>query len=32
MLGKAFDLHDAGPDEAAVMPPSGECSWRLTLS
>jgi len=32
MLGKAFDLHDAGPDEAAVVPPSGECSWRLTLS
>jgi hypothetical protein len=32
MLGKVFDLQEAGPDDAAVVPASGECSWRLTLS
>lgn len=32
MLGAAFDLADAGPDDAAVVPPSGEVTWRLTIS
>ncbi|MCZ7377135.1 hypothetical protein [Micromonospora sp. WMMC250] len=32
MLGAAFDLADAGPDDAAVVPPSGEVAWRLTIS
>jgi len=31
MLGKVFDLQEAGPQDAAVVPASGECSWRLTL-
>jgi hypothetical protein len=32
MLGRAFDLAEAGPDDAAVVPDSGELTWRLTLS
>ena len=29
---RAFDLADAGPDDAAVVPPTGEVAWRLTIS
>ena len=32
MLGAAFDLADAGPGDAAVVPPAGEVRWRLTIS
>ncbi|MFF7981491.1 hypothetical protein ACFZDK_20565 [Streptomyces sp. NPDC007901] len=32
MLGRVFDLADAGPDDAARVPASGEVRWRLTLS
>lgn len=32
MLGRAFDLAEAGPDDAAVVPASGELAWRLTAS
>jgi hypothetical protein len=32
MLGRVFDLAEAGPDDAATVPPSGELSWQLTLS
>ncbi|MBM0230747.1 hypothetical protein JNW91_01940 [Micromonospora sp. STR1_7] len=32
MLGSAFDLADAGPADAAVVPPAGEVTWRLTIS
>ncbi|MBX7268617.1 hypothetical protein KIF24_23080 [Micromonospora sp. Llam7] len=32
MLGAAFDLADAGPADAAVVPPAGEVTWRLTIS
>lgn len=32
MLGRVFDLAEAGPDDAAVLPASGELAWRLTLS
>ncbi|MEU4333630.1 hypothetical protein AB0F59_03270 [Micromonospora lupini] len=32
MLGAAFDLADAGPADAAVVPPAGEVAWRLTIS
>ncbi|WP_327042541.1 hypothetical protein OG400_09415 [Micromonospora ureilytica] len=32
MLGAAFDLADTGPDDAAVVPPTGEVTWRLTIS
>ncbi|WP_328991877.1 hypothetical protein OG394_36680 [Kribbella sp. NBC_01245] len=32
MLGRAFDLADAGPSDTAVVGPSGEVNWRLTLS
>ncbi|MEU6205741.1 hypothetical protein ABZ814_19430 [Micromonospora musae] len=32
MLGAAFDLADAGPEDAALVPPSGEVAWRLTVS
>ncbi|MFJ6164218.1 hypothetical protein ACIQH6_03780 [Micromonospora orduensis] len=32
MLGAAFDLADAGPADAAVVPPTGEVTWRLTIS
>ncbi|MEU1587333.1 hypothetical protein [Micromonospora sp. NPDC005710] len=31
MLGAAFDLADAGPGDAAVVPPTGEVAWRLTI-
>lgn len=30
MLGRVFGLAEAGPDDAAVIPPSGVLSWRLT--
>ena len=32
MLGRVFDLADAGPGDAAVVPASGELAWRLTVS
>jgi len=32
MLGRVFDLASAGPDDAAVVPASGELAWRLTIS
>ncbi|HEY9337030.1 MAG TPA: hypothetical protein VIQ79_21510 [Kribbella sp.] len=32
MLGRVFDLATAGPDDAAVVPASGELTWRLTVS
>ncbi|MEU3984439.1 hypothetical protein AB0F77_30895 [Streptomyces sp. NPDC026672] len=32
MLGRAFDLADAGPGDAAVVPAAGEVRWRLTLA
>ncbi len=32
MLGAAFDLADAGPSDAAVVPQTGEVTWRLTIS
>jgi len=32
MLGRVFDLSEAGPDDAAVVPASGELAWRLTVS
>jgi hypothetical protein len=32
MLGRVFDLGEAGPGDAAVVPASGELAWRLTLS
>ncbi|MFF2852239.1 hypothetical protein ACFVT5_38885 [Streptomyces sp. NPDC058001] len=32
MLGRVFDLADAGPGDAAVVPPSGEVRWRLTVT
>jgi hypothetical protein len=32
MLGRVFDLADAGPGDAAVVPASGELRWRLTLT
>ncbi|WP_112243849.1 hypothetical protein [Kribbella monticola] len=32
MLGRVFDLADAGPDDAATVPESGELTWRLVLS
>lgn len=32
MLGRVFDLADAGPDDAARVPASGEVRWRLTLT
>ncbi|MDG4836443.1 hypothetical protein O7631_07925 [Micromonospora sp. WMMD967] len=32
MLGAAFDLADAGPADAAVVPATGEVAWRLTIS
>ncbi|MEU1529697.1 hypothetical protein [Streptomyces fagopyri] len=31
MLGRVFDLAEAGPDDAARVPGSGEVRWRLTL-
>ncbi|WP_458088704.1 hypothetical protein [Streptomyces malaysiensis] len=32
MLGRVFDLADAGPADAARVPASGEVRWRLTLT
>jgi hypothetical protein len=32
MLGRVFDLATAGPGDAAVVPESGELTWRLTVS
>ncbi|MFC6083508.1 hypothetical protein [Sphaerisporangium aureirubrum] len=32
MLGAVFDLAEAGPGDAAVVPPSGELTWRLVLA
>jgi len=32
MLGRAFDLAEAGPGDAAVVPADGAVSWRLTIS
>ncbi|MFF4754638.1 hypothetical protein ACWD5R_25745 [Streptomyces sp. NPDC002514] len=32
MLGRVFDLDEAGPEDAARVPASGEVRWRLTLS
>jgi hypothetical protein len=32
MVGRVFDLSEAGADDAAVVPESGELAWRLTLS
>ncbi|HZX05431.1 hypothetical protein [Kribbella sp.] len=32
MLGKVFDLAEAAPDDAAVVPAAGELTWRLILS
>ncbi|WP_204042558.1 hypothetical protein [Acrocarpospora phusangensis] len=32
MLGAVFNLAEAGPDEAAVIPSSGELTWRLVVA
>jgi hypothetical protein len=32
MLGRVFDLAEAGPGDAACVPASGEVHWRLTLT
>jgi hypothetical protein len=32
MLGAVFDLSEAGPGDAAVVPPSGELTWRLVVA
>ncbi|MFD4605196.1 hypothetical protein ACFWPQ_45160 [Streptomyces sp. NPDC058464] len=32
MLGRVFDLADAGPDDAARVPAAGEVRWRLTVT
>ncbi|WP_326719124.1 hypothetical protein OHT59_06080 [Streptomyces sp. NBC_00243] len=32
MLGRVFDLSEAGPGDAARVPASGEVRWRLTLT
>ncbi|GIF48234.1 hypothetical protein DFJ67_3480 [Asanoa ferruginea] len=32
MLGAVFDLFEAGPGDAAMIPPSGSLSWRLVLA
>jgi len=32
MLGRVFDLAEAGPGDAACVPASGEVRWRLTLT
>lgn len=32
MLGRVFDLAEAGPGDAAAVPASGELAWRLTIS
>jgi len=31
MLGRVFDLAEAGPGDAAVVPASGTCEWRLVI-
>jgi hypothetical protein len=31
MLGAVFDLAEAGPDDAATVPASGELHWRLDI-
>jgi hypothetical protein len=32
MLGRVFDLAEAGPGDAAMVPESGELTWRLVVS
>ncbi|TDU91732.1 hypothetical protein EV138_5345 [Kribbella voronezhensis] len=32
MLGRVFDLAEAGPGDAATVPASGELTWRLVVS
>jgi hypothetical protein len=32
MLGRVFDLAEAGPGDAAVVPASGQLAWRLVIS
>ena len=32
MLGRVWDLASAGPGDAAVVPESGVCEWRLTVT
>lgn len=32
MVGRVFDLAEAGPGDAAVVPESGELTWRLVVS
>lgn len=32
MLGRVFDLAEAGPGDAAVVPSSGELAWRLVIT
>jgi hypothetical protein len=32
MLGRVFELADAGPGDAAVVPTDGSLAWRLNLS
>jgi hypothetical protein len=32
MLGRVFDLADAGPGDAATVPVSGTVDWRLTMT
>jgi hypothetical protein len=32
MLGRVFDLAEAGPGDAAEVPASGVCEWRLEIT
>ena len=32
MLGRVFDLAEAGPGDAAEVPASGAVRWRLTVT
>jgi hypothetical protein len=32
MLGRVFDLAQAGEGDCAVTPPAGEVRWRLTVT
>jgi hypothetical protein len=32
LLGRVFDLAEAGPGDAAIVPESGELTWRLVIS
>ncbi len=32
MLGRVFDLAEAGPDDAARVPATGTCDWTLTVT